>query len=87
MFAESAFDHVLDQQHVWHIFDSYSLPLPEWLTKFKIIMLLAALLIVAIFVPLAQKVRDGSAPRPLVEFLREFFDVHSRQCGPAEHRP
>ncbi len=62
MFAESAFDHVLDQEHVWHIFDNFSIPLPDWLSKFKIIMLLAALLLLAIFVPLAQKVRDGSAP-------------------------
>src|SRR3982074_1826339 len=62
MFAESAFDHVMDTD-VWHVFDWLSFPLPFGLTKYKVLMLLAALLIMAIFLPLAAKVRSGAPPR------------------------
>src|SRR5437868_3472889 len=62
MFAESAFEHVMDTR-VWHFFENLSLHLPLGLTKFKVLMVLAALLILAIFLPLAGKIRTGAPPR------------------------
>jgi F-type H+-transporting ATPase subunit a len=62
MFAESAFDHVVDQE-VWHFFEGISFHLPLGLTKYKVLMVVAALVILAIFVPLARSVRTGAAPR------------------------
>ena len=49
--------------HHWHFFESLSFHLPFGLTKYKVLMLLAALLVIAVFVPLAAKVRTGTAPR------------------------
>ncbi len=62
MFAESALDHVVDQD-VWHFFQNISYSLPWSLTKYKVLMVLAAILIMAIFIPLARKARDGATPR------------------------
>ncbi len=61
MFAESAFDHVMDSE-IWHFFDWLSVHLPLGLTKYKVLLVLAALLIIAIFVPLAARIRSGDAP-------------------------
>jgi F-type H+-transporting ATPase subunit a len=62
MFAESAFDHVMDSP-IWHFFDNVSIHLPLGLTKFKVLMLLAMVLIMAVFLPLAIKARTGAPPR------------------------
>src|SRR5438105_225897 len=63
MFAESAFDHVMDTSH-WHLFDWLSFNLePFGLTKYKVLLVLAALLMLGIFLPLAAKVRGGAAPQ------------------------
>src|SRR5262245_55332090 len=67
--------HEVQDQETWLIFESFlgglSRDLPSFmlfghkfqLTKFMILELLAALLIIAIFVPLARRARDGSLPR------------------------
>jgi F-type H+-transporting ATPase subunit a len=62
MFAESPFDHVLDTRQ-WHFFGDYTLPLPWFLTKYIILMLLASLLIILIYYPLALKAQSGAPPR------------------------
>jgi F-type H+-transporting ATPase subunit a len=62
MFAESAFDHVLDTNH-WHFFHNVSIHLPFGLTKYKILMLIAAGLILAIYLPIAKRAQSGEAPR------------------------
>src|SRR5438445_11298175 len=64
MFAASAFDHVLDSRH-WHFFESLGIAfeLPFGLTKYKVLMVVAALLIIAIYVPLARAAQSGQAPR------------------------
>jgi F-type H+-transporting ATPase subunit a len=57
-----AFEHVLD----------YRLT-PGWfgITKFMVLELVAALLIIAIYVPLARRVRDGNLPRGRFHHLFE----------------
>src|SRR5262249_11239175 len=64
MWAVSPFEHVLDTNE-WEFFENLhiGIHLPFGLTKFKILLLLAALLMLAIFVPLAKRARDGSPPR------------------------
>jgi len=78
MFAESAFDHVLDTNH-WHFFQDYVLRLPAFLSKYVVLMVLAGLLIVLIYVPIAQKAKNGDPPRgrwwncfeSVLEFIRD----------------
>jgi F-type H+-transporting ATPase subunit a len=78
MFAETAFDHVLDTPH-WHIFEKVGFHLPLGLTKYMILTLVAALLIMAIYIPLAKNVQSGAPPRGrwwnafecLLEFIRD----------------
>ncbi len=62
MFAESPFSHVEDSHH-WHIFHNVSIELPFGLTKFKILLVVAGLLIILIYVPIARRVQSGEAPR------------------------
>src|SRR5260370_10435586 len=62
--AASPFEHVMDTQE-WHFFESLGLTihLPGFLTKFMILELIAAGLIVAIYVPLARRVQSGEPVR------------------------
>ena len=64
MFAATAFDHVLDTLH-WHIFETQGIGwhIPWFLSKYKLLMLLAAGLIILIYYPLAQKAKNGDVPR------------------------
>jgi len=64
MFAASFFDHVLDTTH-WHIFDStgFGFHLPSWLTKFVVLQLIAAAIILFLFIRLAHRVQNGQPPR------------------------
>ena len=61
----SAVEHVLDEKQHWHFFDSVPpIPLPPkifgfQITKFMILELIAALLVIAIYVPLARRLRNG----------------------------
>jgi F-type H+-transporting ATPase subunit a len=68
------FEHVSDSEH-WHIFDEIggglSIPLPSFdlfghhfaLTKFMVLELIAAVLAIAIFVPLCRRASAGGLPR------------------------
>src|SRR5438552_648738 len=62
--ASSFFDHVLDTRH-WHIFESIGLgiKIPAPLSKFIILELIAAALILFFYIRLARRVRNGEAPR------------------------
>lgn len=62
--AADAFDHVVDSNH-WHFFESLGdgLHLPLGLTKYKILMLVAAGIILALFIPLARRVQSGEPPK------------------------
>jgi F-type H+-transporting ATPase subunit a len=69
--AESALDHVLDT-YDWHLVDTYHAHIPllsfkiggtEYgISKYSILMAVAAVLIVAIYLPLAKKIQSGAAP-------------------------
>lgn len=92
MFAANAFEHVLDT-NVWHFFENLhiELVLPPWLSKYKILMVLAALLILAIFIPLARRVQTGEAPRgvfwnffeAILSFIRD--NIAKPYIGHDEH--
>src|SRR5262245_58185655 len=58
--AANPLHHVMDSNH-WQFFDTLGsgIDLPFGLTKYKILMLIAAGLIIAIYVPLARRARDG----------------------------
>lgn len=78
MFAANAFDHVLDSRY-WHLFYDVSFKIPFGMTKYMVLMLLAALLIIAIYVPVARRAQSGEPPRgmwwncfeSLLTFLRD----------------
>ena len=63
MLLADAFSHVLDT-NTWEIFPTQDIEwhLPFGLTKYKLLLLLAALVIVAIYVPLARRAQNGTAP-------------------------
>jgi F-type H+-transporting ATPase subunit a len=69
MFAEAhdPFEHVMDQRGHWHFFDSLfggvGVPLPGRLSKFMILELIAAILMIAIFIPLCRRAAKGALPR------------------------
>lgn len=73
MFAASVFDHVLDTQH-WHLFENLDIGfhLPFFITKYMVLMVIAALIILAIFLPLARHVKTGEAPRGI---FWNFFEA------------
>jgi F-type H+-transporting ATPase subunit a len=67
LFAD-AFGHVLDSLD-WHLFETLHIhiPLPGYggygLTKYSILMFIAAGIILAIYLPLAKRIQTGDAPR------------------------
>lgn len=88
MFAASDYDHVLDTNH-WHFFDNkqihFELHLPLGLTKYKILLLGVAVLIMLIYIPLARAAQSGKPPRGLLwnafESLLTFIrDQVARPC-------
>jgi len=64
MIFASAFDHVQDNE-IWHFLESLDLEihLPFGLTKYKILMLVAAGLILAIYIPIAKRAQTGEPPK------------------------
>lgn len=66
IFGASFFDHVLDTEH-WHIFESSGVlggfHLPFGITKFVVLQLIAAVIILVLFVRLAQRVKTGEPVR------------------------
>lgn len=73
------FEHVRDEPHSWHTFDAFHLHFPEWLplSKFEIVMLLAAVIVGAMMLWVAGKIKSGDAPKGrlwnLVESLLFFI--------------
>ena len=74
------FSHVMDSSH-WHLFENIDVGfhLPLGLTKFMVLELIAALIIVAIYLPLAKQMKGGELPKGawwnfwevLLTFIRE----------------
>lgn len=84
--ALNPFEHVLDSEH-FHVFNNLHVHfhLPFGLTKFKILMLVAAGLILAIFIPIARRMRSGEPPTGpfwnAFEFLLSFIrDKVAKPC-------
>ena len=59
--AVNPFDHVLDSEH-WAFFETqgWAIYLPWPLTRFKVLILIAAVLMLIIFIPLARRARTGT---------------------------
>lgn len=78
MFAATAFEHVLDTT-VWPIFETlhWEIPLPPFVTKYSILMAVAAVLIMLVYLPLAKKIQTGEPPTGrfwnFFEFLLTFI--------------
>ena len=85
--AANPFDHVMDT-HTWQLFEnqgiSFLLPrikvpgIGEFqITKFMVLELVAALVIIAIYVPLAKWARDGAPPSggPVKRFFWNTFEA------------
>jgi F-type H+-transporting ATPase subunit a len=80
--AGSALDHVLDT-YDWHLVDTYHLHVPLLsftighteigISKYSLLMVLAAGLILAIYLPLAKKIKSGAAPTGIFWNLFEFI--------------
>lgn len=62
--AADPFEHVLDTNH-WHFLESFHLEweMPWGLTKYKVLLVLAALIIAAIYIPLARRAQSGETPK------------------------
>jgi F-type H+-transporting ATPase subunit a len=62
----NAFEHVQDSAD-WHLFDGVSIHLPNLfglqITKFMLLELLVAVLLIAIFVPLCRRAQKGDMPK------------------------
>lgn len=73
----SAMHHVMDTDH-WEVFNflEWRFHLPYPLTKFHILMVVAAAIVCLIYIPLARRIQDGGPPRGawwnLVESLLTF---------------
>jgi F-type H+-transporting ATPase subunit a len=92
---KSALTHVLDTHH-WELFDSFGPPhieLPKifgfQITKFMVLELLAALVICAIYIPVARSMQNGEAPRGtfvnFFEVLLTFIRDEVAKPGLGEH--
>lgn len=66
LFAASPFDHVIDSGH-WGFFENLGLELhlSPPITKYTILMFIAAALILLIYVPIARRARTGEPPKGL----------------------
>jgi F-type H+-transporting ATPase subunit a len=91
---KTALDHVLDS-HEWELFESlhWQIDLPVvfglQITKFMILEVIAAALIIAIYVPLARRVRNSQVPRGsfanFFEVLLTFIRDQVAKPGLGEH--
>ena len=70
----------------FHIVRGWEIPIPQpfealgfHVTKFMVVELIVALLMIAVFVPLARRLRNGDAPRGrLANFFEAMLAVHPR---------
>jgi F-type H+-transporting ATPase subunit a len=74
LFAVDIFHHVMDSYHLAWLenFEAFGFHLPHWLSKFMLLQLVAAVLILAIYIPIARSARHGGAPRG---FMWNTFEV------------
>jgi F-type H+-transporting ATPase subunit a len=84
-FKIDPFGHVADSHHI-HLFEGLTIHLPtredlpaflqpifpEGITKFMLLMLVAAAIIVAVFIPLARRIATGQPPRGRLDNFLEW---------------
>lgn len=58
-------EHVLDT-YVWHVFEALDWHYHTPITKYMILMVMAAAILLALFVPLARSIRTGAPPRGIL---------------------
>jgi F-type H+-transporting ATPase subunit a len=84
------FEHVLDTSH-WHFFETQGngVHLPFFLTKFELLEVAAALIILALYLPLARRSRDGTPVKGpflnALEGLLTFIRDHVAKPYVGEH--
>jgi F-type H+-transporting ATPase subunit a len=73
LFAVDLFHHVVDGYHIsWLENFDLGFHLPSWFSKFMLIELIAAVLILIIYLPIAKAARTGQAPKG---FIWNTFEV------------
>jgi len=71
----SAMEHTSDSRESWHVFtvlSPHEIPLPPGISKFMVLEVIAALLVLAVYVPLAKRIQSGQPPRGAWD---NFFEV------------
>jgi F-type H+-transporting ATPase subunit a len=65
LFAQDLFHHVIDSHHIgiFETLEHAGIHLPPWLSKFMLLQLIAAGLILLIYLPMGKRAREGGAPR------------------------
>jgi F-type H+-transporting ATPase subunit a len=78
------FSHVRDSNE-FHIFDNLHIHIPEPLTKFLIVLLLAGVIVAVLMIWVANKVRSGEPPRGRLWNLAEgaLFFIRDKIARPA----
>jgi F-type H+-transporting ATPase subunit a len=85
--------HVLDDKYGdWHLFEEFEprhIHLPWPLTKFMVLEVIAAVLVIIVYVPLARRMQSGEPPRGLFanmfESLLTFVRENIAKPGLGEH--
>jgi F-type H+-transporting ATPase subunit a len=69
-----ALEHTMDSHeiHLFTIISPHAIPLPPGITKFMVLELIAALLVLAVYIPLAKRMQTGEPPRGAWD---NFFEV------------
>jgi F0F1-type ATP synthase membrane subunit a len=70
----NALEHTMDSEefHLFTILSPHAIPLPPGVTKFMVLELIAALLVLAVYIPLARRMQTGEPPRGAWD---NFFEV------------
>ncbi len=73
LFAVDLFHHVMDGYHI-SLLENFDIGfhLPSWMSKFMLLQLIAAGLILIIYLPIAKSARSGQAPKG---FIWNTFEV------------
>lgn len=71
LFAVDFFHHVMDG-YDFHLLEKLGFHLPSWISKYMVLQLIAAGLILAIYLPISRQAKSGKAPKG---FIWNTFEV------------
>ena len=79
MDKKEALEHATDSSH-WHFFETgwEGFELPFGITKYMVMILIAAGIMLAVFIPVARRLRSGEPPRGKLDNAVEFLLVFIR---------